>query len=177
MGIGTTLYNAITSFKTSIDEWFFNIISKFREKIKSSIMFSVTTHIAWKSVENIPEGKFLGGFLGLIASPIFGYIMSEVIDSLLPSPSTPISPIPTIPSVTMPSLVLEEKYPTPPAPSAPTALVVGVGTTSEATVIYMSVVDRAVSPTVTATGEFVTIGESSLTPSPSVTVTTELITP
>jgi hypothetical protein len=177
MGIGTTLYNAITSFKTSIDEWFFNIISKFREKIKSSIMFSVTTHIAWKSMENIPEGKFLGGFLGLIASPIFGYIMSEVIDSLLPSPSTPISPIPTIPSITMPSLVLEEKYPTPPAPSAPTALVVGVGTTSEATAISMSVVDKAVPPTVTVTPEFESIGERSQTPSPSVTVTTESITP
>jgi hypothetical protein len=175
--IGTTLYNAITGFKASIDEWFFNIISKFREKIKSSIMFSVTTHIAWKSMENIPEGKFLGGFLGLIASPIFGYIMSEVIDSLLPSPSTPISPIPTIPSVTMPSLVLEEKYPTPPAPSAPGAMVVGVGVTPEGTVISMSVVDKAVSPTVTATPTFETIGESSQTPSPSVTVSTEPITP
>jgi hypothetical protein len=175
--IGTTLYNAITSFKASVDEWFFNTISRFREKIKSSIMFSVTTHIAWKSIENIPEGKFLGGFLGLIASPIFGYIMSEVIDSLLPTPSTPISPIPTIPSVTMPSLVLEEKYPTPPAPSAPTALVVGVGITSEATGVSISAIDKAVSPTVTIERTFTTIGESSLTPSPSVTVTTELITP
>jgi hypothetical protein len=177
-GIGTTLYNAITSFKTSIDEWFFNTISRFREKIKSSIMFSVTTHIAWKSIENIPEGKFTSGFLGLIASPIFGYIMSEVIDSLLPTPSTPISPIPTIPSITMPSLVLEEKYPTPPAPSAPGAMVVGVGVAPEETVIYMSVVDRAVAPpTVTAAPEFESIGESSLIPSPTVTVTTELITP
>jgi hypothetical protein len=78
----------------------------------------------------------------------------------------------------MPSLVLEEKYPTPPAPSAPTALVVGVGTTSEATGIYMSVVDRAVAPpTVTVTPTFESIGESSLTPSPTVEVSTELITP
>jgi hypothetical protein len=178
MGIGTTLYNAITSFKTSIDEWFFNTISRFREKIKSSIMFSVTTHIAWKSIENIPEGKFMGGFLGLIASPIFGYIMSEVIDSLLPTPSTPISPIPTIPSVTMPSLVLEEKYPTPPAPSAPGAMVVGVGITSEEEVISISEVNRAVAPpTVTVEPTFELINESSLTPSPEVTVSTELITP
>jgi hypothetical protein len=104
--------------------------------------------------------------------------MSEVIDSLLPSPSTPISPIPTIPSVTMPSLVLEEKYPTPPAPSAPGAIVVGVGVTSEETVISMSEVNRAVTPpTVTATPEFESIGESSLTPSPTVTVSTEPITP
>jgi hypothetical protein len=77
----------------------------------------------------------------------------------------------------MPSLVLEEKYPTPPAPSAPTALVVGVGTTSEATAISMSVVDKAVPPTVTVTPEFESINESSQTPSPSVTVTTESITP
>jgi hypothetical protein len=175
--IGTTLYNAITSFKTSVDEWFFNIISKFREKIKSSVMFSVSTHIAWKSMEKIPEGKFVGGFMGLLASPIFGYLMSEIINSLLPSPSSPISPIPTTPSITMPSLVLEEKYPMPPAPSAPGALVVGVGVTPEETVISMSVLDKAVSPTAIATGEFETIGESSLTPSPTVTITTELITP
>jgi hypothetical protein len=77
----------------------------------------------------------------------------------------------------MPSLVLEEKYPTPPAPSAPTALVVGVGTTSEATVISISVVDKAVPPTVTVTPEFESIGESSRTPSPTVEVSTELITP
>jgi hypothetical protein len=77
----------------------------------------------------------------------------------------------------MPSLVLEEKYPTPPAPSAPTALVVGVGTTSEATVISMSVVDRAVPPTVTVEATFESIGESSQTPSTTVEVSTESITP
>jgi hypothetical protein len=78
----------------------------------------------------------------------------------------------------MPSLVLEEKYPTPPAPSAPGAIVVGVGVTPEETAISMSEVNRAVTPpTVTATPTFTTIGESSLTPSPTVTVTTELITP
>jgi hypothetical protein len=140
-------------------------------------MFSVTTHIAWKSIENIPEGKFMGGFLGLVMSPIFGYIMSEVIDSLLPSPSTPISPIPTVPSITMPSLVLEEKYPTPPAPGAPGAIVVGVGVTSEERVIYISEVGKVVSPTVTATPTFESINNLPLTPSPTVTVSTELITP
>jgi hypothetical protein len=77
----------------------------------------------------------------------------------------------------MPSLVLEEKYPTPPAPSAPGAIVVGVGVTSEETAISMSVVDKAVPPTVTATPESETIGESSQTPSPTVEVSTELITP
>jgi hypothetical protein len=56
-------------------------------------------------------------------------------------------------------------------------MVVGVGVAPEETVISISVVDKAVSPTVTATGEATTIGESSLTPSPSVTVSTELITP
>jgi hypothetical protein len=177
VNVGMTLYNAITSFKTSIDEWFFNIISTFREKIKSSIMFSVTTHTAWKSAEKIPEGKITGGIIGLLASPFLGYIMSELIDSLLPTPSTPISPVPTIPSVTMPSLVLEEKYPMPPAPSAPGALVVGVGITSEEQGITMYVFDGLIPPTVTGEFRSETIGESSLTPSPSVTVSTELITP
>jgi hypothetical protein len=176
VNIGTTLYSAITSFKTSVDNWFFNIISKFREKIKSSIMFSVSTHIAWKSVENIPKGNFMGGFLGLISSPIFGYIMSEIIDSLLPTPSTPISPIPNIPSITMPSLTLEEKYSIPPSPSTPTTTVVGVGVTSQSTVIYMSTLDKiAMHPAETITPEFESISENTLTPSPTIQVSAQLI--
>jgi hypothetical protein len=177
VNVGMTLYNAITSFKTSIDEWFFNIISTFRGKIKSSIMFSVTTHTAWKSAEKIPEGKITGGIIGLLASPFLGYIMSELIDSLLPSPSTPISPIATIPSVTMPSLVLEEKYPLPPAPSAPGAMVVGVGVTPKERTIYMSVVDKSVSPTTMVGPIFETINEKVFTPTLTAGVSTELITP
>jgi hypothetical protein len=140
-------------------------------------MFSVTTHTAWKSAEKIPEGKITGGIIGLLASPFLGYIMSELIDSLLPTPSTPISPVPTIPSVTMPSLVLEEKYPMPPAPSAPGAMVVGVGVTSEGRTIYMSVVDKVVSPTTMVEPISEIMNEKVFTPSPTVEVSTELIIP
>jgi hypothetical protein len=61
-------------------------------------------------------------------------------------------------------------------PSVPSVLV-GVGTTSEATSIYITNVDRTTSISIAVTPEFESIGESSQTPSPSVTVSTELITP
>ena len=175
-GIGTTLYNAITSFKSSIDEWFFNIISTLRSKIKASIMFSVSTHIAWRSMENIPEGKLVSGLVGLVLSPVLGYFMSELVNSLLPTPSSPVSPIPTIPSVTMPSLVLEEKYPVPPSPTAPGVLAVGVGVTPEESVIYMSTVDKMVIVlTVTAEATATTIGSSDREAGVTATVETEPI--
>jgi hypothetical protein len=56
-------------------------------------------------------------------------------------------------------------------------VLVGVGTTSEATGIYIANVDRTTSISIAVTPEFESIGESSQTPSPSVTVSTELITP
>jgi hypothetical protein len=61
-------------------------------------------------------------------------------------------------------------------PSVPSVLV-GVGTTSEATGIYIANVNIAISTSIAVTPEFESIGESSQTPSPSVTVTTESITP
>jgi hypothetical protein len=77
----------------------------------------------------------------------------------------------------MPSLVLEEKYPLPPAPSAPGAMVVGVGVTPEERTIYMSVVDKAVSPTMMVEPIFETINEKVFTPTLTAEVSTELITP
>jgi hypothetical protein len=77
----------------------------------------------------------------------------------------------------MPSLVLEEKYPTPLAPSAPTAIVVGVGITSEATGVSTSCVDRVIPPPITFEATFESISENSLTAYPTVEVSTESITP
>jgi hypothetical protein len=61
-------------------------------------------------------------------------------------------------------------------PSVPSVLV-GVGTTSEATSIYITDVNIAMSISIAVTPTFESIGESSQTPSPTVEVSTELITP
>jgi hypothetical protein len=61
-------------------------------------------------------------------------------------------------------------------PSVPSVLV-GVGTTSEATGIYITDVNIATLTSIAVTPESESIGENSQTPSPTVTVTTELITP
>jgi hypothetical protein len=60
-------------------------------------------------------------------------------------------------------------------PSVPSVLV-GVGTTSEAIGIYITDVNMAISASTAVTPTFESIGESSLTPSPTVEVSTESIT-
>jgi hypothetical protein len=61
-------------------------------------------------------------------------------------------------------------------PSVPSVLV-GVGTTSEATGIYIANVDRTTLISIAVTPESESIGENSQTQSPTVTVSTESITP
>ncbi|MBS7612475.1 hypothetical protein KEJ27_09825 [Candidatus Bathyarchaeota archaeon] len=179
--IGQTIYDSITSLKTTFEDWFFNFIVGFRAKLKASIMFSVTTHIAWKSSEHVFSSGGVKGIadalLGIFLSPFIGSLMSNLIDGLIPTPTERKEIFPSLPSITFPSLVLEEKYPLPPAPSAPTAIVVGVGVTSEERVITIAVVDKLVPPTVTREATFIVESENVSTITPTVEVSTELIIP
>lgn len=122
-----TWWGNVTS---SINEWFTNLLKGFRQKIITTITADLAISGMWKAGERIlkPSNlKDIGyGVLGLLLSPLVGYTIGTMIDSLIPSPSTPAFPL--IPEITgleytPPSIDItrpeEPTSPTPP-PSAPT---------------------------------------------------------
>jgi hypothetical protein len=175
-----TLYANITSYKTMIDQWFADMVIAFRTKLVASIQFSVTTDIAWKSIQRIPEAKSMKdlafGFLGAIIAPIPAYLMAHVIDTLVPTPtSTTYKVLPDFAGLTLISPTLNPYAPTPPTPTTPMALTVGVGVGFTGTGITISVFNGILAPTVSVSAVSEPIGEEALTIAPTVALTMETI--
>lgn len=175
-----SIYTFVANFKLSIDTWWMNLIVGIRNKMKATIMYSVTTHIAWQSMTRIPKATsvkdFLYGFMGMLIAPIPAFLISEMLDVVMPSTSyTPQKVAPDLGALSFTPPTFEAIAPLPPSPMAPTELPVGVGVTGEFKPIMMGVFDGIVSPTMIVTPEAETISEEPLDVSPTVGVDTELI--
>lgn len=176
-----TIWTFIVGFKTSVDQWWGNMMVSIRSKLKQSIMFSVTTDIAWKSAQSIPSklmssrsiGEmgtgFIGALGGLIVAPFAGYIMSEMLDVLIPTPTSTIYKVaPDFGEFSLTAPSLEAQAPMPPSPSSPGELVVGFGTTLSTSRITMTGISKLGFGTIIRTVETEDIEENPLSVSPTI---------
>lgn len=90
--IWNNIYDSVISYKSAIDAWWAGIMITIRGKMKQSIVFSVTSYVAWNSMTRIPQAKSLSDLLyglgGILLAPIPAVLISEMIDVLVPIPST-----------------------------------------------------------------------------------------
>jgi hypothetical protein len=134
------LANAISSWWASViggvNLWFTNLLKGFRQKIVQTIMADITITGAWKAGERILASRKLSdigyGLIGIMVSPIVGALIGEIVNAVVPMPSTPIYPL--IPDInplayTPPSLeiVTPTEKPAPYMGMTPTPPAVGAG--------------------------------------------------
>jgi hypothetical protein len=85
-----------------INSWFTNLVVSIRNKIVNTIMADVSIYFGWKSMErlmNVSSVKDAGlSILGLVGAPLLGYLFGNIINGLIPTPST--TPIQLIPEIT-----------------------------------------------------------------------------
>jgi phage-related protein len=113
-GIATaigTWWNNVTS---GINSWFTSLVTGIRNKLVENIMADVGIYFGWKSIDRLINAKSVKdaifSILGLVCSPLVAYVYGNIINGLVPTPSTtPIQLIPSIPmfSYTPPSLEVE----------------------------------------------------------------------
>ena len=124
----TTLADWYNNIRTALNNWFTGMFVSFRSKLKQSIIANITLATAYKSIEKITDIKSISEFPTAIAkifiNPVLGYLggtfMAEVVDRLIPTPSTStiefIPPL-TLPTFTPPTLsITVAPQPTPPTP-------------------------------------------------------------
>jgi hypothetical protein len=136
MGVFSGIASAIGSWwgniVNGVNTWITNLVVGIRNKITETIIADVSIYFGWKSVDRLINAKGLKdaglSVLGLVASPLVGYLFGNIVNGLIPTPSTePIQLIPTIApfTYTPPSLTVEtptERIPptqTPYTPSTP----------------------------------------------------------
>lgn len=103
-----------------LNNWWTGVVRAFREKIKQMIIVNTTIIGSYKSFERFIEtGKF-SSLLGIVASPIIGYLMANLADVVIPTPSGS-SVFELIPKTsTMGSLGLAPTWTEPTEPTPPT---------------------------------------------------------
>jgi len=135
------LWNAITGFfggvanaigswwgsvVNGVNTWFTNLIVGIRNKIVNTIMADVSIYFGWKSMERLTSASSLkdAGFsiLGLVGAPLVGYLFGNIVNGLIPTPST--APIQLIPEITPftytpPPLTIETPTEKPAPPQIP----------------------------------------------------------
>jgi len=136
-GICTAIGTWWSSVITGINTWFTNLLKGFRNKVVQTIMADLTIAGAWKGAERIlapKELKDVGyGLVGIIASPIVGRIVGEIVNAVVPLPSSATYPlIPDItgfsytpPSISIPTPT-EKPAPTPTVAGAPVGVFTGL---------------------------------------------------
>ena len=118
-GFFSGIANAIGSWWGSvvrgINSWFTNLVVGIRNKIVQTIIADISIYFGWKSMERLTGATSLkdAGFsiLGLLGSPFVGYLFGNIVNGLIPTPST--TPIQLIPEITPftyspPSLTIEK---------------------------------------------------------------------
>ncbi|MCL7390339.1 MAG: hypothetical protein LZ173_10500, partial [Thaumarchaeota archaeon] len=121
-GIATNAFNTFLSwaggFVNFFNTWITNIILGFRNKLKHLIAYNITMAGIEKTVSSFftePSLKKLGGF---ILAPLAGAFVAEIIDKLIPTPST--EPLQVFPWFTAPAIsVTPIAVPEIPVPEAP----------------------------------------------------------
>lgn len=136
-GVATAIGSWWTSVITGINTWWTNLLIGFRNKIITTIQADITISMAWKGAERLLNPtKFsdIGyGVFGMVASPIIGRLLGEIVNAVVPMPATTTYPL--IPSIggfsyTPPSLSIttptEKSPPTPSVSGAPSGAFTGV---------------------------------------------------
>jgi hypothetical protein len=124
-GISTAIGNWWASVTNSINAWWTDLLKGFRSKIVQTITADITISMAWKGAERILSPSKVSdigyGLFGILTSPVIGRVVGEIVNAVVPMPSTSTYPlIPTIGGFTYtpPSLTIEtptEKTPPPPS--------------------------------------------------------------
>ena len=124
-----SIFDWFDSTTTSVNEWFTNLMTSIRRKLKQTIIADLTIWLSWKSAERFTTARsvndLLFGLGGVVLSPIPAIVMAEIVEQLVPTPSTtPLQIIPPIArfSYKPPELTIEEI----PEPAQPTRVEVGV---------------------------------------------------
>ena len=133
-GIATNAFNTFLSwaggFVNFFNTWITNIILGFRSKLKQLIAYNITMAGIEKTVSSFftePSLKKLGGF---ILAPLAGAFIAEIVDKLIPTPSTePLQIFPwfTAPAISVTPIAVPE-ISVPEAPSIGSWQNFGVGT-------------------------------------------------
>jgi len=116
-GIASAIGSWWSNVVGGLNSWFSNLIVGIRRKLVQTIMTDVSIYFGWKSMERLTHASGLKeaglSVLGLLSAPFVGYLFGNMINGIIPSPSTtPIQLIPEIPpfSYTPPPLAIG--YPT-----------------------------------------------------------------
>ena len=110
----TNVYNTIKDWipdtLNSFNTWWTNLITSMRNKIKLTIRSNIIIYFTWKSMSKMSEAKGLWDFIRplgvLFTSTMMGEVFSNVVDTMIPQPST--TPIPIIPTVSLPDVSLSQ---------------------------------------------------------------------
>ena len=121
-GLLNTLGNWYENLRTGINQWFTGIFTGVRRKLKHSIIASLTITVSYKSLEKLPEAKSPLEYVGVLVNPIIGYIgsyfIAEMIDKLIPTPSTSVFEV--VPPIAIPTYEPPKySYTLPPEPTPP----------------------------------------------------------
>lgn len=166
------------SVSSSVNAWFTNFVLGIRRKLIQTIMTDISIYFGWKSIERMVKAKDFKTMglstIGLLASPLVGYLFGSMVNGLVPTPST--EPIELIPSIPMfeyspPALTItrpSERVPIEAVPpSYPTPPVVGYTPTTSKTITLMS-------PTYTTTTQMGASASQTLT-EPSLTLNVQIL--
>jgi hypothetical protein len=140
-GIATAIGTWWSNVVSIINSWFTNLVTSIRNKLVQTIIADVSIYFGWKSMErlisakNIKDATF--SMLGLVGSPLVGYLFGSIINGLIPTPATTqIQWIPEIPmfTYTPPSLEVETPAEPTPPPAIPTPPAYGYYPVTETTI-------------------------------------------
>lgn len=119
-------YGSIVDY---VNAWYSNLMVTFRRKLKLMILADVSIYGIWKSMETMTTARSFReiplAFGKALAMPIFGALVAEMVDAIVPMPSTSsIELVPKIPwgefKYTPLSISLPAEKPAPTTPAIPT---------------------------------------------------------
>lgn len=123
--ITTTVKNWYSSVASYINQWFSNLVAGFRNKLKMMIIADTSIVAMWKGLEGITSVKSFNEAVlrvgGIFAAPFLAAFAAEMIDKLVPVPSsTTIELVPQFEFPEIPTVEIPIEYPElAPTPSLP----------------------------------------------------------
>ena len=80
--------DTVESFVDSINDWWTGFIKSLREKWKEFLIVNMTIPMVWKATEKVITNPTTESVLGWLASPFVGVVTGEILDALLPIPTS-----------------------------------------------------------------------------------------
>ena len=118
VNIYNDIVNYLASWVHGINDFLNDWIKSLRDKFKDFVLVNTTLPGIFKSFDMLTEGKLKEGLLGMFISPFAGAIAGELVDVIVPRPSS--ERIMFFPEFLLPTLTFEpiviDKPPEPPTP-------------------------------------------------------------